>query len=208
MRDAIQAERGTTMWYGSEYRPIHQLEGIFKLHKDWEYLKNQLQKGAAYPLRKIGKAARLQNLHQMMSRGNHKSAESKIEIVRNLTQDDVTKGFALPLPRLVAPLIKNGEVYPVGLASNQTFNETGKEILRYRLTHDLSFPVKKGIAINDRVEKINSSSSSMASHSFGPSTIFIRSDKTTRKAYFSLTKGISRTHTAESIPGHILRRPA
>ena len=141
------------MWYGSEYRPIHQLEGIFKLHKDWEYLKNQLQKGAAYPLRKIGKAARLQNLHQMMSRGNHKSAESKIEIVRNLTQDDVTKGFALPLPRLVAPLIKNGEVYPVGLASNQTFNETGKEILRYRLTHDLSFPVKKGIAINDRVEK-------------------------------------------------------
>ena len=131
-------------------------------------------------MRRIGNVARLKNLHPMMARGNHKSAEIKIVIVRNLTQDDVTKGFAFPLPRLVAPLIKNGEVYPVGLASNQTFNETGKEILRYRLTHDLSFPVKKGIAINDRVEKTNSLYSSMALHSFGPSTIFIRSDKTTR----------------------------
>ena len=73
--------------------------------------------------------------------------------MQNLTQDDVTKGFALPLPRLVAPLIKNGEVYLVGLASNQTFDKTGKESLRYILTHDLSFPVKKGIAINDRVEQ-------------------------------------------------------
>ena len=41
----------------------------------------------------------------------------------------------------------------MGLASNQTYNEEGKEILRYRITHDLSFPVKKGIAIDVRVEQ-------------------------------------------------------
>ena len=61
------------------------------------------------------------------------------------------KGFAITLPCMISPLIKNGEVYPVGLGNNQTFDENGVSKMGYRLTH--SFPIKKGIAINDRVEK-------------------------------------------------------
>ena len=153
MCDAIQAERGSTMWYGSEYRPVAQLERLYRHHKDWQYFRTQLEKGATYPLRKIGPRRRIDNIRKMLQRGNHRSAEDNSDEVKRLTEDDVKKGFAIPLPREAASLIKHGEVYPVGLVSNHTFNDEGEPIVRYRLTHDLSFPIKKGVAINDRVDK-------------------------------------------------------
>ena len=106
MRTVIQSQKDTTMWYGSEYRPVSQLEHIYKYHRDWDYFKRQLQKGSLYPVRTITKRRRLQNLHYMMGRGNHKLAENNIAMVQQLTQYDVIKGFAIILPATIAPKIK------------------------------------------------------------------------------------------------------
>ena len=116
-------------------------------------LQDATNKGATYPVWKIGPNRRLKNLHKMLERGNHKSSEDNIDVVQQLTEEDVAKGFAIPLMQEIAPLIKNGEVYPVGLVSNHTFDDKGMPIVRYCIAHDLSFPIKKGIAINDRVNK-------------------------------------------------------
>ena len=89
----------------------------------------------------------------MLERGNHKSTEDNIDVVQQLTEDNVAKGFAIPLLQEIASLIKNGEVYPVGLVSNHIFDDKGMPIVCYCITHNLSFPIKKGVAINDRVKK-------------------------------------------------------
>ena len=89
----------------------------------------------------------------MLERGNHKSAKDKINVVQQLTKDDVAKGFSIPLPQEIAPMIKNGEVYPVGLVRNHTFDDKGMQIVHYFIAHDLSFPIKKVVAINNRVNK-------------------------------------------------------
>ena len=39
MWDAINADAGTTMWYGSEYQPAAQLKAMYGKHKDWGYFK-------------------------------------------------------------------------------------------------------------------------------------------------------------------------
>ena len=85
MRDAINSKKGSTMWYGSEYRPVSQLEGIYHKQKNWDYFKIQLQKGTTYPLQKIGPHHRLQNLHRILERVNHRSAEDNMDIVQELT---------------------------------------------------------------------------------------------------------------------------
>ena len=89
----------------------------------------------------------------MLEHGNHKSAEENNEIAKNLTQDNINKGFIIPLPCSIALLVKNREVYLVGLANNNTFDKNSISKIPYRLTHNLSFPIKKGIAINNWVEK-------------------------------------------------------
>ena len=141
------------MSYGSGLRPAHQLQVIYSRHKDWSYLSKQLKKGAIYPIRKIKETKRIHWIKTMMKRGNHNLAEAEIETVMNLTEDDVKKGFAISLPRATAYSLKKTEIYPLRLASNQTYDSNGELIERKRLTHDLFYPIKKGVAINDRVMK-------------------------------------------------------
>ena len=39
------------------------------------------------------------------------------------------------------------------MTSNKSYDDDGKPKIRHRLTHDLSFPLKTGVAINDRVRR-------------------------------------------------------
>ena len=45
---AIDAQQNLIMQVGSKYRPLEDLEGIFKHHKDWEKLETLLTKGVVY----------------------------------------------------------------------------------------------------------------------------------------------------------------
>jgi len=54
---------------------------------------------------------------------------------------DVTYGFALPVSKSIIKFIEEAMVQPCGLASQFTLTKTGLQVLKDRLTHDLSFAI-------------------------------------------------------------------
>ena len=78
--------------------------------------------------------SRLDSVTKNIGRGNHKSARDRPEALKDQALDDVTRGFALPLPAKVAPLIPGAEVAPMGLAAQNTISEAGEIMPKDRLT--------------------------------------------------------------------------
>ena len=96
---------------------------------------------------------RMAKLTENILRGNHKSATSRPEDLKERVERDVTYGFALPLPAHIVELIDDAMVQPCGLASQFTLTELGERVLKDRLTHDLSFWITQWEAsVNKRID--------------------------------------------------------
>jgi hypothetical protein len=67
--------------------------------------------------------------------------------------EDIERGYALPLPPEIIYLIPNASLAPLGCQIQETINERGERIPKYRMTHDQSFPGPSGNSINQRVIK-------------------------------------------------------
>lgn len=66
--------------------------------------------------------------------------------------EDVIRGFALPLPIDAIFDIPNASLAPLGCRKQETINEVGPKIPKYRMTHDQSFPGPSGLSVNLRVQ--------------------------------------------------------
>jgi hypothetical protein len=82
----------------------------------------------------------MQDLEFHLQRGNHQSATRHKKILNKLILDDITKGFALPLPIQLYKLLPNASIAPLGCHEQETINEEGERIPKFRMTHDQSFP--------------------------------------------------------------------
>ena len=65
---------GSTLSYGSELRPIKQLEPLLQYHPLFECFKSNHINGINYPLNDIDNNTRTTMLANTIERGNHKSA--------------------------------------------------------------------------------------------------------------------------------------
>ncbi len=61
------------------------------------------------------------------------------------------KRFALPLPIQLIHLIPNASLGPLGCHLQETINEKGEKIPKYRMMHNQSFPGPSGQSVNNRV---------------------------------------------------------
>jgi hypothetical protein len=78
MESLISRNNETTLAYGSEFRPIHQLESILGKHLHFQQLLTILQEGMDFRFsRALTEAERSTELDQILARGNHKSAEDE-----------------------------------------------------------------------------------------------------------------------------------
>jgi hypothetical protein len=67
--------------------------------------------------------------------------------------EDVERGFSLPLPMDVLFKIPNASLAPLGCHKQETINESGNRVPKYRMTHDQSFPGPSNLSVNLRVIK-------------------------------------------------------
>jgi hypothetical protein len=113
LHKALRAQQGSPLQYGSEFKPVLILAPIFKNHPTWNKMTTLLTEGSMWPLSPIDEHNRLLDIDDTLAFGNHKGANQQPELLRKLINDDVTRGFALPLPRykikkisgvLIAPL--------------------------------------------------------------------------------------------------------
>ena len=146
---ALEAQGGSPLQPGSEFRDLSLLEPILGRHPLWPRFRSILDSGSDWALDPVSDESRLDSVTKNIGRGNHKSARDRPEVLKDQVLDDVTRGFALPLPAKVAPLIPGAEVAPMGLAAQNT-SEAGEIMPKDRLTHDQSFEISTARSVNNR----------------------------------------------------------
>lgn len=151
---ALKANSNTPLSYGSEFRPIPVLQPLLFLHPYWSKFKTLLTHGSDWPLTPITKQEREADLEEALAFGNHKEAVKNSPLLKSLIADDVTQGFALPLPLDKLQRIKGVLLAPLNIASQDTINEFGQIIPKKRLTHDQSYIFHgSGTSVNSRTDK-------------------------------------------------------
>ena len=142
---AIAFQRDSPVFYGSEFQAVEKLESLLHLHPLWDRMKTYLSKGCTFPLKPISTEDRIADCQFMFDRGNHKSAtnEAGAALASGLMQEDVAHGYSLPLPTsCIDKLAPFGSIAPLGVQLQNTLNELGETIPKWRMTHDQSFPAE------------------------------------------------------------------
>ena len=138
--------------YGSEFKPVDELEPLLHLHPRWPEMKRKLIEGATFPVKLVDEVTRLQDMEAMKARGNHKSALKHEKYLADAFKKEVEKGWILLLPDNEAQNIPGLELAPMGVQDQIGISATGEFVSKLRVTHDLSFPQEiSGESLNSRV---------------------------------------------------------
>lgn len=151
---AIANQPNTPLGYGSEFCPIHTLNTLLLHHPYWAKFEQLLSFGSDWPLDPISEAHRLADLDEALQFGNHKEAIKYPAILKSLVLDNVSHGFALPLPLEKAHRLQGILLAPMNITIQDTINERGQIVPKRRLTHDQSYTFQgSGTSVNSRTDK-------------------------------------------------------
>ncbi len=154
LRQLIELHQNSTLGYGSEFRPLWQLDRLLQDHPNYPPFRSVIMEGLRFIGKETPPADQLRlDLEAAIARGNHKSAKENLDQVRKLLGKDVAHGFAIPLSLQAIRSIPNAQVQPIGMVRQWSLDEDGTRIEKLRLTHDASFPPRPGsTSINDRID--------------------------------------------------------
>jgi hypothetical protein len=138
---------------GSEFRPIHFLDRILRNHPLWPRARRTMTRGFTMPLTDIPEMDREQDVREALNYGNHKSTLLNPSVVLEILDDEVKHGWQLVLPSRQVSRIPGTIVSPLGLVQQNSINEHGETIVKWRLTHDQSFQFASETSVNSRVIK-------------------------------------------------------
>jgi len=148
----ISNQHPSQLSYGSEFRHPDLLKELLQQHPFWERLNDILLNGASFPLSEISQDDRKQDLVFHSDRGNHKSAILNKDKLREMIKEDVERGFSLPLPITALHFIPNASLAPLGCVKQSSIDMLGNRVVKYRMTHDQSFPGPSSLSVNLRVQ--------------------------------------------------------
>jgi hypothetical protein len=123
LHQALHAQQGSPLQYGSEFKPVSILAPIFENHLTWDKMMTLLTEGSMWPLSPIDKHDQLLDINNALAFGNHKGENQQPELLRELINDDVTRGFALPLPLYKIKKIPGVLLTPLNIQLQKTINE-------------------------------------------------------------------------------------
>jgi hypothetical protein len=143
--------------YGSEFRPIHQLEPLLQHHPSWPKFCDLLTHGSRYPVQDRNPMDRTRDLAFFQDYGNHKSASTPegTTLALTLLEGDVQSHRALPLPVSYVESIVGSEFCALGIAKQHTISPSGEIIEKHRACHDHTFAGPSGHSLNTRTIKEN-----------------------------------------------------
>ena len=152
---AIRDQPNSMVSFGSEFRDPKDLEPLLHQHPNWSALKEILLHRVSFPLQEISTEDRKLDLNFHAKRGNHKSAIKHQATLEKIIEEDITKGYALPLSKEILFEIPNASLAPLGCVEQDTINEQGERYTKFRMTHDQSFLGPSLHSVNERVMKEN-----------------------------------------------------
>jgi len=148
----IEQQHPSQISYGSEFCDPKLLEDLLRDHPFWSHLKNILSNGASFPLDNISSTDREQDLVFHVNRGNHKLASKNVEALRTIIQEDVERGFALPLLITALHFLPNASLAPLGCVRQSSVDASGNHVVKFPMTHDQTFPGPSKLSVNLRVQ--------------------------------------------------------
>ena len=149
----LKKEKGTMIQPGSEFRLASDIEPLFRHHKLWKKMKKIVEEGVDYPLEEVPNETIKQDLHEMIKRGNHQSAQIKSNEQSLLTNyaKEVEHGWMLPTTTESILKLQGAAVIPIGVVQQESITVEGERYTKRRTTHDASFPPPSGKSINERM---------------------------------------------------------
>jgi hypothetical protein len=152
----FENQRGSTLDFGAEFRPVNMLRPLLGHHPNFEELATVITSGMPYRYaQSLDEDARIDELTAMIARGNHKSAQANPEQVGKLLSKDVSHGFSMVVPVSLVPMIPNAMVQPTGLAEQWVLDADGNRKIKYRITQDLTYAEsekEQPISVNSRID--------------------------------------------------------
>ena len=148
---ALDCEMDTQLAYGSEFKDVKLLEMIFKNHPLWPKMKIHLSSGSSYPLTNLDPEKQKEDLIEALDFGNHKGVDKHDELFNEIMEEEVRRGWVLPIPRQKVLEIDRAIMAPMNIASQFGINEKGKIIEKKRLTHNQSMVHSSETSIDSRV---------------------------------------------------------
>jgi hypothetical protein len=153
LQRALDAQPNSPLRHGSKFRQIETLKSIFENHTSWNRTRSVLTFGSSWPLAPLDEMEREKDVEEAIIFGNHKGTVKQQDLLIKLVKDDVTQGFALPLPLNKIASIPGVLLAPLNIQAQSTINERGENIPKDRLTHDQSWKWQSKTSVNSRVEK-------------------------------------------------------
>jgi hypothetical protein len=108
--------------------------------------------GSTWPLSPLDESDRLKDINDTLEFGNHKGAVQQKELLLILVNNDVVRGFTLPLPLDKIKKVPGVLLAPLNIQLQKTINDRGKIIPKNRLTHGQSWEWQSGTSVNSRVD--------------------------------------------------------
>lgn len=157
MHKVLNAFPDTCLQAGSEFRPIEDLEPLFKYHVDFQKLKTICTEGAKYSFKHdliYSDDTRRSDLLAAIKKGNNKSAQNQEDnsTLQAHYAKEVKHGWMIPFLKEDVTKIIGAGVIPIGFATQMTIDANGQRIQKRRTTHDLSRPMKSGESFNSMVD--------------------------------------------------------
>jgi hypothetical protein len=152
---AIEAQKSSSLGYGSEFQPPKTLQKIFTSHPLWQRMERLLIEGLKWPLTELSKRDRIEDLNKGLQFGKHKGASQKPELLKKLISDDIKFGYGLVVPRGKIARLPNACLAPMNIMNQFTLDASGEIVDKERLTHDQSFKWQSGLSVNKQVIREN-----------------------------------------------------
>ena len=150
---ALHSDPSSPLFVGAEFRPESILRPIFGWHPFWHNMRSHIYDGVTYPLQPISEEDRLQDLDEAIAYGNHKSARKEKAFMMAELNNEVKRGWQLPIPVKTIHKFPGAVVSPMGCAHHMKLQPDGSRKPAKRLTHDMSMPFSSGQSPNIRVIK-------------------------------------------------------
>jgi hypothetical protein len=130
MESLLMKHQDTTLGFGSEFRPLDQLELVLGQHPNFPFFADVLANGMSHHFtEELSDEQRRAEVDAMILRGDHKSVQQESEAVRKLLEKDVLHGFSsLPLSPDIGPDIANAMVQPAGVVKQFSLTEDGSRV--------------------------------------------------------------------------------
>jgi hypothetical protein len=153
LQRALNAQPNSLLQYGSEFRQIETLKSIFENHPSRNQMRSVLTFGSSWPLAPLDEMEREKDVEEAIIFGNHKGAVKQQDLLIKLVNDNVTRGFAIPLPLNKIASIPGVLLAPLNIQAQSTINKRGENIPKDRLTHNQSWKWQSKTSVNRRLEK-------------------------------------------------------